>query len=346
MKKIKQNVLSYALLCMLFTSCTNKSQSIVETCISRDAEQIKSGKHLLTTDSTHYFRDIELTDHFCFFVDTEHEVTLHAYAINDFSKPCPRVPQANPLNQRIVPSLCKSIPHAKGDENVLTIINNANQKRIVMSKKSLMAETTKLKYFRGLEHSITYYVTKDEIYGAPNPRYRTSPFYFYNTNSGYYWVDTEPKLKSLLGNIPVAHMNNICVNENANVVASAYRFTNRLSFYDLKGTLISSIQCGLDTIIPVAHPKRANKIDVGESIKCFIDLYGTEKYLYCLYAGTAYFSEPSKIMVFRWDGSHVKTWQIDRHIASFAVEKSNNYMIGIAANEKGGQDVIRYPINL
>jgi hypothetical protein len=206
---------------MLFISCTSKEQSPVESRISRDAQPVISGTYLFAADSSHYFREMELTEHFCFFVDTKHEETLHAYTINDFTKPCPPMLQENPLNQRIL-----------------------------------------------------------------------------------------------------------------------------LSFYDLKGVLLSTVQCGSDTIVPIAHAQEENKIDVLKSTKCFIYLYGTEEYLYCLYAGTADYSEPSKIMLFRWNGSHVKTWQMDRHIRSIAVEQSDDYIMAIALNKEGGQDVIRYATGL
>ena len=346
MKMIKRNFLPYALVCILLASCASKEQLPVETSISRDAQPIANGTCLFTADSSHYFREMELTDHFCFFVDTEHEVTLHAYDINDFSKPCPLVSQENTENQRIVPSFYKHLPRIKGDEDVLTIINNANQKRIVMNKETKKAETTKQNYFRNLVNSATFYAVKEEIYGSPRPRYRTNPFYFYDTALGYYWVDTEPNLKIRLGSIPTAHINEICVNATAGVVASAYRFTNQLSFYDLKGVLLSTVQCGSDTIIPIAHARENNKIDVLNSTKCFIDLYGTANYLYCLYAGTADYSEPSKIMIFRWDGSHVKTLEMDRYVRSIAVEQTDEYIMAIAANKENGQDIIRYAVDL
>ena len=54
------------------------------------------------------------------------------------------------------------------------------------------------------------------------------------------------------------------------------------------------------------------------------------------------FSTDSKVFIFRWNGEHVKTVQLDRPIRKFTIDKSENYIIAISGNNTGGQDILRY----
>ena len=71
---------------------------------------------------------------------------------------------------------------------------------------------------------------------------------------------------------------------------------------------------------------------------------GTPRYVYCLYSGSKNFSGKSKIVIFQWDGKHVRTWESDRSIRSIAVDEDDKYILAIVSKENGGQDVIRYEL--
>ena len=78
--------------------------------------------------------------------------------------------------------------------------------------------------------------------------------------------------------------------------------------------------------------------------KYFIDIYGTSQYIYCLFSGSYDFSTNSTVFIFKLNGIHVKTLQLDHPISNFAIDDKNSFMIGITSNHSGGQDVIRYDL--
>lgn len=85
-------------------------------------------------------------------------------------------------------------------------------------------------------------------------------------------------------------------------------------------------------------------IDIRNTTKCFIDMCCNSKNVYCLYNGTADFSVPSTILVFKWDGTYKITFQCGRSLRNIAVDKENNYLIALASREDGGTDIVKYKL--
>ena len=98
----------------------------------------------------------------------------------------------------------------------------------------------------------------------------------------------------------VAYLPNLCVNERQNSVVAALRFFNQIDFYDLKGTYQRSFTYGKEPIVPLLK-KNDTQVDVLGTTKCFIDIFGTDQYVYCLYDGSADFSNLSTLLVLSWD---------------------------------------------
>ena len=61
-----------------------------------------------------------------------------------------------------------------------------------------------------------------------------------------------------------------------------------LIFYDLKGTYQRSFTYGKEPIVPLLK-KNDTQVDVLGTTKCFIDICGTDQYVYCLYDGSVDF---------------------------------------------------------
>ena len=120
------------------------------------------------------------------------------------------------------------------------------------------------------------------------------------------------------------------------------RFVNLILFYDLEGSLTQVTSFGKSKILPLQ--KGENQVDVINSTKCFIDIYGTPKYVYCLYNGASDFSKASTIVVFKWDGTHISTLKSDRFLRNIAVDKDDNYVVALASRSDGGTDVVKYKL--
>jgi len=85
-------------------------------------------------------------------------------------------------------------------------------------------------------------------------------------------------------------------------------------------------------------------VDVLQSEKCFTAIAGSPQYVYCVYNGSNDFNTLSKIFVFKWNGKHVATWQVDRNCRTIAVDKNDKYLIAISSRSDGGQDILKYDL--
>ena len=139
----------------------------------------------------------------------------------------------------------------------------------------------------------------------------------------------------------VAYLPNLCVNERQNSVVAALRFFNQIDFYDLKGTYQRSFTYGKEPIVPLLK-KNDTQVDVLGTTKCFIDIFGTDQYVYCLYDGSADFSNLSTLLVLSWDGQLKKRLNFDRSIKRIAVDPSDRFLVALALDESGALDVVKY----
>ena len=198
-----------------------------------------------------------------------------------------------------------------------------------------MTKTTPLPY------AIDYNISSKYIYGNQKDSRSMYSFYFYSPDSGLYWIRPANKIKKIC-NDPLICSNNLCINEPKNTLVVAYRYVNFISLYNLDGELKTTIQIGEDIAKPYIHKDLGIKPE--KTKKYFIDIYGTSQYIYCLFSGSYDFSTNSTVFIFKWNGIHVKTLQLDHPISKFAIDDKNSFMIGITSNHSGGQDVIRYDL--
>lgn len=90
--------------------------------------------------------------------------------------------------------------------------------------------------------------------------------------------------------------------------------------------------------------KNDTQMDVLGTTKCFIDIFGTDQYVYCLYDGSADFSNLSTLLVLSWDGQLKKRLNFDRSIKRIAVDPSDRFLVALALDESGALDVVKYSI--
>jgi hypothetical protein len=89
------------------------------------------------------------------------------------------------------------------------------------------------------------------------------------------------------------------------------------------------------------------KFDEEHTQKHFIQLYGTAKYVYALYSGSPDFRAETKVFVFKWNGTYVKTFYTPgQTLIKIAVAPSNKYLIGMVRNSRNGFDMVRFPLSI
>ena len=315
-------------------SCTHHTDS----CISDNAENKLQSSVVFTQNDSCYFNDLKLTDDYCVIADKEGDMQLKVYKKEDFSQTDQFAENLKSLHPV---SFTKDVKEGK-DENVLFFINSDQ------SLNSLSIETNDIKsrtIKRGLPVSVSIAYTNlssGDIYASPAFPSNTHSFYYYKAKSPVSRIEAAPKIKDIFPKESLISVNNLCANEKQDVIVSAYRFCNYISFYDLTGKLKNTVQIGENVCKPATSMDMG--IDVGASEKYFIDVCGTPEYVYCLYNGDKDFSTDSKVFIFKWNGEHIKTVQLDRPIRKFTVDKSDNYIIAISGNSAGGQDILRYSL--
>ncbi|WP_455628556.1 hypothetical protein [Parabacteroides chinchillae] len=324
--------------CIFFISaCNHPSGNLV---INTNVRLLDNSSVLFTKDCNSYLYDIQITDSYIVVLDSKSDSVMQVHTLKD-SQPADIFCLRNGDNNRLIsPQFVQSDYRSKNVGNQLSVVDNGIYlKDITLSNTGININSIILD--RRLRKSVDYNITSKEIYAVPITDYKKFCFYFYNSDSGYYWVDTPPAIIKDMPKVSMALINNLCVNETSKSIVSAFRFTNYVTFYDLQGNIKTNYKFGEQTFIPF---QSENKIDVINSVKCFTSIYSTSKYVYCLYDGSTDFTASSKILVFKWNGKHVKTWQVDRNLRCLAVDKNNRYLYAISSNPAGGQDILRYAL--
>lgn len=332
-----KNILGLVFSLYLLLSCNNNDLPRYKT-ITTEASPLEQAIILFMKDSNSYYYDLKITDDYLLFLDNKSDTILQAYGNDNLMKLFCLKGRGDSLLTN--PHFTKS--DLQKTKNSVQIIDNDFYSRILILKdEKVLIRSSVLS--RNLVNSVDYNITSREIYAVPTNGWNDYQFFYYNTTDGYYWVDADSILRQEIINTPVAYLSNLCVKEQDDVVVSAMRFTNSVQFYDLKGKLKQVIKFGENTILPM-RTGDGKGIDILNTPKCFIDICGTSKYVYCLYNGTTDFLSPSIILVFEWDGTHKSTLQCNRGLRNIAVDKDNSYLIALTSQMDGRTDVIKYKL--
>jgi hypothetical protein len=285
------------------------------------------------------YTDVEITDSYYVFTDYENEGFLHVY---DKKNPSSAIHEKRVTGLVSVEFVKSNTRYPSGSDDVWIIDNKSRLKQVRCGKDSLMV-VQDIALPINLARSIDYNITKDEFYGVPGTGERNKAFYFFHPDSGYYWVEMYGMDKKRYTKNNFACYANLLVHEERKSVVCAYRFFNKIQFFDLRGNISKDILYGKDRIEPKDTPVELSNFK--DNLKCFIDIYATDQYVFCVYDGSYDYTNLSKIMIFKWDGTHVKTLQTDRTIKSIAVDKLNSYILALTANEFKGRDIVRYKLD-
>lgn len=331
-----KSIVRFIILMTLFNACIE--QAIKHT-IPEDADKNLKGE-IWQAASGKSYTDLQITDSHYLFADKEADTVLYA-----LDKKNPQKGYIYGLKDNS-PEEFHSIEFVKSNTRY-PVIKDAvwliDDKRLLKQIKCSVDSISILQSIQlpnALDRSYDYNFTKDEIFGVSTMGYLNSPYYFFNPDSGYYRVNAYNIPQKKYKRTRYAYMTNLCVNEKKETVVSALRFFNSVQFYNLRGEIKQIISFGEVPIAPQTYS--ADALDFDDSIKCFIHTYGTDKFVYCLYDGSLALNQLSKIVIFKWNGKHVKTIQADHILKKIAVDPSDTFLLALASDNEGEQIVVKY----
>lgn len=338
---MKKPLLLYILLALSNISCYEQPLSYT-VIVDKYTECI--GSEWKKLHENQFYIDLQITDSFYVFINYDNDTILHV-----FNKNFPSLPASYGLSQGAEKRLT-SIEFVERntryplDRNDFLVVDNKNKIKQIRCERDSISIIKSSSLPVRLERSSNYNLTSNEIYGVLNNGDINHAFYFFNPDSGYYKVDMYGMSNKLYKKNPFAYIPNLSVNAQKNKIACAFRFFNKIQFFDLRGKIIRDISFGEEVIMP--KNKADGTLDLIESVKCFIDIYTTNDYVYCIYDGSTGIGQQSKIVVFNWEGKHVKTLQSDRIIKKIAVDESNSYIIALVNGNTGERSIVKYHINI
>lgn len=324
----------------LLVSCNQKG-IIKDYTVEMKAKALPLGTILFTQDRNSYFYDLKITDSYYLFMDDKSDTVLRGYQPNEYLNPVFSARRQFGKEGIWRPVLTREVHAGNDGDMVFVVDNDMYLRQLVLSGGDVEINTTT--YSKPMIYSADYNLTTKELYASPINRSGMYPYYYFNPDSGYYWVDPSPELQGMLPKNEEFYINSLCVNEVKDAVVTAYRFTNHVSFYDLKGDLSITVRLGEEVIQPVERTD-AGELNIERATKCFTSIYGTPEYVYCVYDGSSDFCAQSKIVVFTWDGCHRATYEADRNICALAVDKDNTFILAISSTPDRGQDILKYSL--
>lgn len=322
----------------VFTACQKKPLTYA---ISVDATESVIGE-VWQAQSDKSYTDLQITDSYYLFADKEADTVLYVYEQKDPTQISMYGLQGNGAGQFCSVEFVKSNTRYPSEKDDVWLVDDKRLLKQVHCQADSLYIIQSILLPSALDRSADYNFTKDEIFGVSTMGYLNSPYYFFNPDSGYYRVDPYGiPLKEYKEN-RYAYFTNLCVNEKDKVAVSALRFFNSVQFYNLQGEIERVVSIGDAPVMP--RNDSGNSLDFENSTKCFIHIYGTEKQVYCLYDGSLELNQLSKIVIFNWNGDHVKTIQTDHMLKKMAVDPSDKYVLALASDGKNGQIVVKYDL--
>lgn len=156
--------------------------------------------------------------------------------------------------------------------------------KIALSKSSVAAINSE-KIDSHLSLSFNLNQTQDNVFfGVKNEKPSKGIFFKYSKlQEKIEWIDyaaaNEKKIGA--GNRHDLYYNALCINENAKVVIVAFRYFNKILFFDYEGKLLNDVQIGETEIFPSWDSENASISRI--SATYFYDVASSDNYIYCLW---------------------------------------------------------------
>jgi hypothetical protein len=151
--------------------------------------------------------------------------------------------------------------------------------------------------------------------------------------------------KNNLTNQNLVYENKLVVNKEKGKISVGMKYFNQVHFYDKNGTHLKSISVGED-ILPTLNK---DKLATEESRLYCLDLYATHDYVYALWGGKqlkeyrANKVSDSYVLVFNWDGEHIKSFKI-RDSVWIGIDPSDTVLFASGESPDGTTSICSYNI--
>lgn len=327
---------------LLFVACKEQPQSYtlpLEDCKTLIGEVWQEG------DANALSTDLYVTDEYYIFLENNNPLMLKAYKKDNSVHYIGFNIDQDENRKTYSIDIVKSNTRYESEKNDIWIVENSKNLKNLRVQNNSFTLTQTISLHRDVIPSASYHFTKEEIYGVPLNGHAANAFYFFQPDSGYYWVKMYGATKNMQSHYkknPYAFLSNLCVNEKENTIICGFLFINQIQFFDLRGNIIRSVKVGNINAAPVNDIE--GSLDYKSSTKYILDVCSSDKYVYCIFNGSADFDSNSRILIFKWDGTHVMSYQADRKLKKIAFDKKNKQLVALTSNKKGGRDVVLYPI--
>lgn len=301
------------------------------------------------------YYDLTLTDDYMAFLDYDSDTVLQIYPKDNLYTCAQSVIREVVNKEQYTPPFFINYNYTDKDYPNAITIHDSDRQQVTQflipsngQNDTIQSQTVHLSDQRTEYQELIFThdlsITKEEVYAAPFYGRNGFLFYFFSSDSGFYWVDAYPPLtdKKLSMHTDILYFPILQVNEQKGSVVAGLRYINSLQFYDMRGNLTKDIILGDHYVFP--QPDGMKLHNWQNSIKYITAIAKGKKYVYCLYNGSADFSNPSTIIVFNWKGKHITTLKMDKGFRKIAVDATEKYLYGIVLNEEGGTDVLRYTL--
>lgn len=330
MKKTLKHTFYMLVLAFTFFGCEKKEPEYYKLNLENQESQ---KAEVISNQTDHYLYNLKITkDYYCF-LSKKNNTLIHIYGNDDTHKYEQVLFTDSFPNQYKRHFFTKETLQKSSDNTLFLIDDEKHLLKLHIGEDSVDRDTLSSNL---PPNSREYNITSNTIFASTFGQARKSPYYRFS-NSEYEWITPDPSIKKKVGN-SISYINHLCVNEKQKRAVVAYRFVNFLSFYDLEDDLQCTVEIENNMLPPEMESGSSN------TTKFFIDIYGTGKYVYCLYSGSVDLTAPARILKFDWDGKHIDTFLLDRPVQLFAVDEKKNCIIAVSSYDTEGQDIVRYAL--
>jgi hypothetical protein len=140
----------------------------------------------------------------------------------------------------------------------------------------------------------------------------------------------------------------LCSSPDGNHFVMGTHYCDNLEFYKIGKDGASQVK-KYETGDVKGHYERTIILD-DNCVMSYKGASGTDKYCYMLYSGERYGERRvrttggKKIVVFDWNGVYVKTFEVDKTVFSFCVDKTDDTLFAVTLDEEEGFLITRYDI--
>ncbi len=289
------------------------------------------------------------------------EKAIHLYSLNSLELLVEFGRKGNGPEEFNLPMLMPSGSYPDGVSDSLSFwIQDINHKRLKLFR---LPDVLKGKYlpFKTLfiEPALLdgydlNFISKNKVIGEDHQMGKGLFFTYDLESEDKIWIDYFPEPQYTFmpkKKIPLIYAVRIGYNKALQSTVIAYRFFNRLGFYDKSNQLISNIIIG-DPVTQDFSQKSLYFVP-GNVKTYFFGLYVMPKYIYALMHDATQQqtienpdSVKTKVVILDWDGKLISAFRLDRFIISFTIDEKNQCLYGVSNTKDGFSKVYKYKYSL